>query len=126
MSGLDEVALDDLPCVRGLVWVIDELPWRLTQLSKQGERAWHRHGKKDGRKPVVEDPGAKIKQLAVAGEDKKWVWAEGVMDGATLVVSSPAVAQPVAVRYAFSMNPEGANLYNREGLPASPFRTDDW
>lgn len=43
-----------------------------------------------------------------------------------LVVSSGAVPEPVAVRYAFSMNPDGANLYNREGLPASPFRTDNW
>jgi len=43
-----------------------------------------------------------------------------------VVVSSPEVPRPVAVRYAYSMNPEGCNLYNREGLPASPFRTDDW
>jgi sialate O-acetylesterase len=43
-----------------------------------------------------------------------------------VVVSSPAVAAPVAVRYAFSCWPAGANLYNREGLPAAPFRTDDW
>ena len=40
--------------------------------------------------------------------------------------SHPEVPQPVALRYAFSMNPEGANLYNQDGLPASPFRTDDW
>jgi len=43
-----------------------------------------------------------------------------------VVVSSPDVPAPVAVRYAFSMNPEGCNLYNKEGLPASPFRTDEW
>ncbi len=49
-----------------------------------------------------------------------------MIEGNSIVVSSPNVAKPVAVRYAFSMNPEGANLYNREGLPASPFRTDDW
>ena len=46
--------------------------------------------------------------------------------GDTVVVSSPEVKEPVAVRYAFSMNPHGANLYNRDGLPAGPFRTDDW
>jgi sialate O-acetylesterase len=49
-----------------------------------------------------------------------------VIDGKTVVVSSKEVKEPVAVRYAFSMNPDGANLYNREGLPASPFRSDDW
>jgi sialate O-acetylesterase len=42
------------------------------------------------------------------------------------VVSSPEVPKPVAVRYAYSVNPAGANLYNQEGLPASPFRTDNW
>lgn len=44
----------------------------------------------------------------------------------SVVVSSPAVLRPRAVRYAWSNNPEGANPYNRDGLPASPFRTDDW
>lgn len=68
----------------------------------------------------------KLKRFAVAGADKKWFWAEAVIDGQTVVVSSPDVKEPVAVRYAFSMNPDGANPYNREGLPASPFRTDEW
>lgn len=49
-----------------------------------------------------------------------------VVDGDTVVVSSPAVPAPVAVRYAYAMNPDGANLYNRAGLSAAPFRTDDW
>lgn len=84
-------------------------------------------GLKDGtRKPVVEDPAGKPKRFAVAGADKKWAWADAMIDGKTVVVSSAEVKEPVAVRYAFSMNPDGANLYNREGLPASPFRTDDW
>ena len=83
-------------------------------------------GRKEGRNPTVEDKGAKLKRFAIAGEDKRWVWADAVIDGATVVVSSPEVARPVAVRYAFSMNPEGCNLYNKEGLPASPFRTDNW
>jgi sialate O-acetylesterase len=43
-----------------------------------------------------------------------------------VIVSSPEVKAPVAVRYAFSMNPDKANLYNKENLPASPFRTDEW
>jgi sialate O-acetylesterase len=83
-------------------------------------------GKKDGRKPTEEVAGGKLARFAVAGEDKKWVWADAVIDGETVVVSSPQVPKPVAVRYAYSMNPTGCNLYNKEGLPASPFRSDDW
>jgi sialate O-acetylesterase len=83
-------------------------------------------GKKTGREPVMEDTNGKLKRFAIAGADKKFFWADAVIDGATVIVSSPSVSKPVAVRYAFSSNPEGANLCNREGLPASPFRTDDW
>jgi sialate O-acetylesterase len=83
-------------------------------------------GKKDGRQPALEETGAKLERFAIAGEDQRWVWADAVIDGETVVVSSPEVSKPVAVRYAFSMNPEGCNLYNKEGLPASPFRTDAW
>ena len=83
-------------------------------------------GKKEGRNPAVEAPGGKLKQFAIAGADRKWFWADAVIVNNTVTVSSPAVNEPVAVRYAFQMNPDGANLYNREGLPASPFRTDDW
>jgi sialate O-acetylesterase len=83
-------------------------------------------GKKEGRKPVEAVADGKLARFAIAGEDKKWVWADAVIDGAAVIVSSPEVPKPVAVRYAFSMNPEGANLYNKEGLPASPFRSDEW
>jgi sialate O-acetylesterase len=83
-------------------------------------------GAKTGREPTREVPGGTLKRFAVAGEDKKWVWAEAVIDGDTVCVASPAVPKPVAVRYAYSSNPEGCNLYNRDGLPASPFRTDTW
>ena len=55
-----------------------------------------------------------------------WHWAEARIHGETLLVSCPEVKNPVAVRYAYSMNPTGANLYNVDGLPASAFRTDDW
>lgn len=63
------------------------------------------------------------------GADKKFVWADAKIEGDTVVVSSPKVPQPVAVRYAWADNPEGCNLYNQAGLPAAPFRTDsveDW
>jgi sialate O-acetylesterase len=81
---------------------------------------------KKGYDPMVQDPTGKLKKFAIAGEDKKWVWADAVIEGKTVVVSSPEVPKPVAVRYAFSGNPDGCNLYNNEGLPASPFRTDEW
>jgi sialate O-acetylesterase len=68
----------------------------------------------------------KLTQFAIAGDDKHFVWADAVIDGNTVVVSSDEIANPVAVRYAWAMNPEGCNLYNKEELPASPFRTDDW
>jgi sialate O-acetylesterase len=81
---------------------------------------------KDGLAPATPAPGTPLKRFAIAGADKKWVWADAVIDKDTVVVSSPAVTSPVAVRYAFQINPDGANLYNKDGLPASPFRTDDW
>lgn len=66
-----------------------------------------------------------LKGFAIAGEDKKFYWAEAVIDGNEIIVSSAKVSNPVAVRYSWASNPDG-NLYNREGLPASPFRTDHW
>ena len=83
-------------------------------------------GLKEGLAPTAEVKDSKLERFAIAGADKKWVWADATIDGETVVVSSPEVKKPVAVRYAYSANPEGRNLYNREGLPASPFRTDKW
>ncbi|MEI6810141.1 MAG: hypothetical protein WCN95_15590, partial [bacterium] len=88
-------------------------------------------GKKQGHGPAVEAKAEggvvpKLQRFAIAGDDKKWVWADAIVDGSTVVVSSAEVQNPVAVRYAYSMNPAGCNLYNKEGLPASPFRTDAW
>ncbi len=62
--------------------------------------------------------------FAIAGEDKKFVWAKAKIEGDKVVVWSEEVPQPKYVRYAWADNPYGANLYNKEGLPASPFRTD--
>lgn len=67
-----------------------------------------------------------LKHFAIAGADKKFVWAEAKIVGDKIVVCSDEVVNPVAVRYAWADNPEGANLYNKEGLPASPFRTDEF
>ena len=83
-------------------------------------------GEKRGLEPVKEISGGTLKGFAIAGSDKKWVWADALIAGKTVVVSSSAVPNPVAVRYAFSMNPDTANLYNKEGIAASPFRSDDW
>lgn len=83
-------------------------------------------GRKTGLSPTEEVKDGELKRFAIAGPDKKWHWATAKIDGDEVVVSSPEVPNPVAVRYAYSMNPTGANLYNKDGLPASPFRTDDW
>ena len=65
--------------------------------------------------------------FAIAGADRKWQWADAAIEGGTVIVSSPEVSKPVAVRYAWAMNPSQRNLlYNKEGLPGSPFRTDEW
>ena len=69
--------------------------------------------------------GDKLSEFSVAGADHKWHWADAKIEGSSVVVSSPDVAKPVAARYAWQSNPL-ATLYNGAGLPAVPFRTDDW
>ncbi|MBA7470442.1 hypothetical protein ES707_05728 [subsurface metagenome] len=66
-----------------------------------------------------------LKSFAIAGADRKFVWADAKINGDNIVVSSGEVSAPAAVRYAWADNPV-CNLYNEEGLPASPFRTDSW
>ncbi len=66
-----------------------------------------------------------LKGFAIAGEDKKFVWATAKIEGNTVVVSSLDIANPVAVRYGWGNNPP-TSLYNKENLPASPFRTDSF
>jgi len=68
--------------------------------------------------------GGKLQQFAIAGADMKFVWAMARIKGDKVIVKGREIKNPVAVRYAWADNPEGANLYNKEGLPASPFRTD--
>ena len=76
---------------------------------------------------MVPARAGKLDAFAIAGADRKWHWADATVKGDSVIVSSPKVSKPVAVRYAWAMNPSHRNLlYNREGLPASPFRTDDW
>ena len=90
---------------------------------------------KNGRDPLVETPSAMPLRFAIAEplpkqndgdpDQLSWIFAEAEIIGKdTVVLSSPYVKNPVAVRYAWQMNPDGCNLYSREGLPATPFRTD--
>ena len=74
---------------------------------------------------LVAKGGGALDGFAVAGADRKFHWATARIDGESVIVSSPEVATPVAVRYAWADSPE-CNLFNADGLPASPFRTDDW
>jgi sialate O-acetylesterase len=69
--------------------------------------------------------GMPLRGFAIAGADKTFHWADASIEGDSVVVSSSQVPAPVAVRYAWADSPP-CNLFNKEGLPASPFRTDDW
>ena len=66
-----------------------------------------------------------LEGFAITGDDQKFVWAKAMIDGGKVIVWSDAVRAPAAVRYGWAANPKG-NLVNGAGLPASPFRTDDW
>lgn len=95
--------------------VAKELPATYIKKSQTNETA-----------PLVRNsPSSELEGFAICGDDKKWVWAEAKIDGNEVVVWSDKVPAPVAVRYAWANNPT-CNLFNKEGLPASPFRTDDF
>ncbi len=85
---------------------------------KMGTPPWTSSGK-------LPSTPTRLTGFAIAGADRKWAWANAVIDGNTVLVSSPEVKHPVAVRYGWASFPLG-NLYNAEGLPASSFRTDIW
>jgi len=73
----------------------------------------------------LEGQGGALKGFSIAGADKRFHWASAYVEGDEVIVSSKEVGAPVAVRYAWANNPD-CNLFNKNGLPASPFRTDDW
>ena len=73
---------------------------------------------------LIAKGGTELSQFAIAGEDGKYVWANAIIKDKKVIVWSDEITQPLYVRYAWADNPEGANLYNKEGLPASPFTTD--
>ncbi|MDO5980204.1 sialate O-acetylesterase [Flavivirga spongiicola] len=84
------------------------------------------HFENTGSGLIAKDKFGYLKEFAIAGNDKKFVWAKAFVEGNKIIVFNEDVSNPVAVRYAWSDNPLEANLYNKEGLPAIPFRTDDW
>ena len=75
---------------------------------------------------TVRDRYGYVRGFTISGEDGNFYWATATVQGDKVIVYSDKVEKPVAVRYAWEDNPEDANLFNVEGLPVCPFRTDDW
>ena len=75
---------------------------------------------------IAKDKYGYLKGFEIAGEDRHFYYAQARIENSLVIVSSPKVSKPVSVRYGWSNAPIEANLFNQEGLPASPFRTDDW
>lgn len=73
---------------------------------------------------LITNDGEYPSEFAIAGADKKFVWAKTKVEGNRIIVWNDGVSNPVHVRYAWADNPVNPNVYNKEGLPASPFRTD--
>ncbi len=73
---------------------------------------------------LITNDGGALSEFAIAGEDKQFVWANAKIEGDKVVVWNDAIANPKYVRYAWADNPDNPNLYNKEGLPASPFETE--
>jgi len=111
------------------MWVRD---WLVGHWQKSMAKTFHTQApstKAIELKAIVESgllaKGGKVRGVAIAGKDQKFVWADAEIDGGTLLVFRDGIKNPVAVRYAWDIGPEN-NMYNGDGLPASPFRTDDW
>jgi sialate O-acetylesterase len=73
---------------------------------------------------LITNDGEELSEFAIAGADKKFVWAKAKIEGDKIIVWNDSVASPMYVRYAWADDPVNPNLFNKEGLPASPFRTD--
>jgi sialate O-acetylesterase len=73
---------------------------------------------------LIANDGEELSEFAIAGADKKFVWAKAKIEGDKVVVWSESISNPMYVRYAWADDPVNPNLFNKEGLPASPFRTD--
>jgi sialate O-acetylesterase len=77
-------------------------------------------------KGLVVGAGDKLQGFQIAGADRRWRWADALIEGDAVVVSHPEVPAPAAVRYAWDSRSPWANLFNKDGLPAQTFRTDTW
>ena len=75
---------------------------------------------------MVKDKYGYLKGFEIAGADQKFNYAKAWLEGNDVVVSADIMITPVAVRFAWADNPEDANLFNKEGFPAVPFRSDTW
>lgn len=95
---------------------------RFAAFAKSGKTLTVRFNEADGMKTT---DGQAPRSFQIAGVDRKWVWANAAISGTTVVLSSPNVPSPIAIRYAWADSPN-VNLVNADGLPAEPFRTDDW
>ncbi|RXK61751.1 sialate O-acetylesterase [Lacibacter luteus] len=73
---------------------------------------------------LITNDGEELSEFAIAGADKKFVWAKAKIEGDKIIVWNDEVKEPMYVRYAWADNPVNPNLYNKENLPASPFKTD--
>lgn len=82
-------------------------------------------GKKEGLAPAVETPRAELRRFSIQDGAGQWRWAKARIDGDTILVWHGEVADPKHVRLGYETNPAGINLYNKEGLPASPFTTEE-
>lgn len=98
----------------------------LKELRPEGNRIRLRFASVGSGLEARRDRYGYLRGFTIAGADQQFHWAQAYIEGDEIVVWSAAVPEPVAVRYAWADNPADANLYNREGLPASPFRTDNW
>lgn len=80
----------------------------------------------DGSPLLLNNKYGYVNGFAIAGEDKKWYWAQGRLEGNKVILTCPSVEKPVAVRYGWANNPDDLNLFSQTGLPLVPFRTDNW
>ena len=104
--------------------IIGSGPRYQSQTSKDDTLTLHFDSCGSGLVAAKDEP---LNSFAIAGKNETWHWATATIKGDTIELSSPNVPAPLAARYAWAMNPSQRNLlYNREGIPASPFRTDNW
>src|SRR5579862_9918404 len=79
-----------------------------------------------GKGLIAKDKSGYLHGFEIAGQNRKFYYARAYIQGSQVVVTADSVSNPVAVRYGWSNAPDDINLYNADGFPASPFRTDNW